>query len=853
MTAILRRSLFGLAVLLAVGGCKGNQRTELVVEVGSNLAVPGELDKIDLAVTANGQTQHTPYSLVSDYALPLYVGIVEATAGAGSIEIVATGYLSGSPIVNETAVLNFVEGQSMLLKLFLAAECRDNPCTDPRKTCTTGGTCVDVARTPSDLTPYKPGAAGSAGGNSGSGGLSSGGGNSGSGGGSTSSGLGGSDAGVPDAPDAQPDVPIGGTAGAGGIGGAGGANGGTGGVPRPGGATSSGGATNLPDAGADLSTGTPDATTASGQTVALFHFDGTQGSTNLVDSSGWAHTATIFGNPIITTSQSKFGGASLYVNGVGSDHKNYVLADSIAKEFTFSGDFTIDFWLYVVSYTNSWGSFVAVGNSLPTALDWAGSCSGSATQLVVTASWESSGSNWCCLGATPCAGPPLNSWHHVAITRSGSKTREFVDGQAFPSAWDESIMTPIAGGSYLVISGAPCETPGAGDNGDFNGYIDELRVVNGVAVWTSNFTPPTAPYTATNAFPVDAAAPDLLPATPDSSGAGGSGGAASGGVTSGGGSTTTGGTTASAGASGGGTLSGGTPPSCNGLGATCGPSGNDDCCTSLLVPGGTFYRSYDGVDFTDKSYPATVNDFYLDKYEITVGRFRQFVNAGMGTQLSPPAAGAGANPAIMGSGWDSTWNTNLSLNTASLEAAISCGAPGGTAFQTWTNTAGRNESMPVNCVDWYTAFAFCAWDGGRLATEAEWNYAAAGGSEQRYYPWSSPPTSTTIDDSYAVYNCDGSCIPLNVGSKSPKGDGKWGQTDLAGNVWEWTLDWYASPYLMPCTNCADITEASASNRVVRGGDFNGPALNLRSANRLINYVQSDSYDFIGARCARTSQ
>jgi len=519
MTAILRRSLLGLAVLLAVGSCKGNQRTELVVEVGSNLVVPGELDKIDLAVTANGQTQHTPYSLVSDYTLPLYVGIVEATAGAGSIEIVATGYLSGSPIVNETAVLSFVEGQSMLLKLFLAAECRDNPCTDPTKTCTTGGTCVDVARTPSDLTPYKPGAAGSAGGNSGSGGLSSGGGNSGGGGGgSTSSGLGGSggsDAGVPDASDAQPDVPIGGAGGVGGIGGAGGANGGTGGVPRPGGATSSGGATNLPDAGTDLSTGTPDATTASGQTVALFHFDGTQGSTNLVDSSGWAHTATIFGNPIITTSQSKFGGASLYVNGVGSDHKNYVLADSIAKEFTFSGDFTIDFWLYVVSYTNSWGSFVAVGNSLPTALDWAGTCSGSATQLVVTASWESSGSNWCCLGATPCAGPPLNSWHHVAITRSGSKTREFVDGQAFPSAWDESIMTPIAGGSYLVISGAPCETPGAGDNGDMNGYIDELRVVNGVAVWTSNFTPPTAPYTATNVFPVDAGAPDLPTGTPD--------------------------------------------------------------------------------------------------------------------------------------------------------------------------------------------------------------------------------------------------------------------------------------------------------------------------------------------------
>src|SRR5689334_21712444 len=97
----------------------------------------------------------------------------------------------------------------------------------------------------------------------------------------------------------------------------------------------------------------------------------------------------------------------------------------------------------------------------------------------------------------------------------------------------------------------------------------------------------------------------------------------------------------------------GTAPSCAGLPATCGPSGNEDCCESLLVPGGTFARSYDGVDYLDRSYPATVSDFYLDKYEITVGRFRAFVNAGMGTQASPPADGAGAHPKIPGSGWSS--------------------------------------------------------------------------------------------------------------------------------------------------------------------------------------------------------
>jgi formylglycine-generating enzyme required for sulfatase activity len=275
----------------------------------------------------------------------------------------------------------------------------------------------------------------------------------------------------------------------------------------------------------------------------------------------------------------------------------------------------------------------------------------------------------------------------------------------------------------------------------------------------------------------------------------------------------------------------------------------------LLVPGGAFYRSYDGVDFTDKSYPATVDSFYLDKYEITVGRFRQFVNQGMGTQTSPPSAGAGEG--IPGSGWDSTWKTSLAANTASLTTfAMKCYS----TYQTWTDTAGSNESKPVNCLDWYTAFAFCAWDGGRLPTEAEWNYAASGGNEQRYYPWSSPPTSTTIDDSYAVY-CGGSCNSTqNVGSKSPKGDGKWGQTDLAGNVREWTLDWQDS-YQMPCNNCADITDASASYRVVRGGDFRSygasdlrsyGASDLRSASRVYGFTPWDADFGIGARCARTN-
>ena len=274
-------------------------------------------------------------------------------------------------------------------------------------------------------------------------------------------------------------------------------------------------------------------------------------------------------------------------------------------------------------------------------------------------------------------------------------------------------------------------------------------------------------------------------------------------------------------------------PSCVSLAAICGPNGSQSCCTSLPVTGGTFNRS------NDVAYPATVADFYLDKYEITVGRFRQFVNASMGTQAKPPAAGAGAHPLIAGSGWDTAWNVNLPADTNALKAAVQCDL----VFQTWTDTAaGGNENRPQNCLDWYMASAFCAWDGGRLATEAEWNYAAAGGSEQRVYPWGS-----SLDVSKASYDCsaDVSCL-IPVGS-DPAGNGKWGQADLAGNVQEWTLDWYQIPYPTPCSNCAALT--ADSSRGQRGGDFDFDENFLQSASRAGNDPTLSNPHF-GARCAR---
>jgi formylglycine-generating enzyme required for sulfatase activity len=273
-----------------------------------------------------------------------------------------------------------------------------------------------------------------------------------------------------------------------------------------------------------------------------------------------------------------------------------------------------------------------------------------------------------------------------------------------------------------------------------------------------------------------------------------------------------------------------------------------------MVLGGMFYRSYDGIGYADKSYPATVSNFMLDKYEVTVGRFRAFVNAGLGTQASPPAPGAGAHPNLAGSGWDSTWGTSLVTNTATLTSGLKCNA----TYQTWTDAAGANENKPINCVSWYEAMAFCIWDGGYLPTDAERNYAASGGNEQRVYPWSNPANSATIDCTYANYKIDNPagmyCVngttgaANRVGSESPKGDGKWGHSDLAGNVIEWTLDWNAT-YSMECSDCANLTPSST--RVLRDGTFTDADVSfLHAASRTSGNPSARIYSR-GLRCART--
>ena len=144
---------------------------------------------------------------------------------------------------------------------------------------------------------------------------------------------------------------------------------------------------------------------------------------------------------------------------------------------------------------------------------------------------------------------------------------------------------------------------------------------------------------------------------------------------------------------------------------------------------------------------------------------------------------------------------------------------------------------PINCVDWYQASAYCAWShvGGRLPSEAEWEYAARSGGKNQSFPTGNTPDGNLGGGSGTWAVCS-----------NPTGNSVQGACDLAGNVAEWCADWFAVYTAGSQVN--PTGPGSGQARTVRGGSW---------ANKIGSVVARDSWSpttrlgAIGFRCART--
>ena len=296
------------------------------------------------------------------------------------------------------------------------------------------------------------------------------------------------------------------------------------------------------------------------------------------------------------------------------------------------------------------------------------------------------------------------------------------------------------------------------------------------------------------------------------------------------------------------------PPSCRG--STPSLCQGRDCCASPLVEGGSFLMGGDPKDAAygcvfdaSKSHLGTVPSFRLDMFEVTVARFRKFIAAGASAWT--PSPGAGAHPGLPDTGWQTQWDSQIPTSKEIWDQQL------GANLGTWTPTAGTRENLPINVVSWFEAFAFCVWDGGRLPSELEWEYAAAGGAENRPYPWGFERPNETR----ASFACNGDCSGtpdtvriLDVGSKW-LGKARWGQQDLAGNMGEWVVDWYDyrtfSHMGQPCNDCVDMGLLSPpGSRVSRGGYPSASSTEICSTWRNGSLGNYNGPLYGGLRCAR---
>ena len=293
------------------------------------------------------------------------------------------------------------------------------------------------------------------------------------------------------------------------------------------------------------------------------------------------------------------------------------------------------------------------------------------------------------------------------------------------------------------------------------------------------------------------------------------------------------------------------------------------CCQTLYVPGGTFGMGRGSTDactpemascyeIEQPEHQATVPPFFLDTFEVTIARFRKFAEA----YQAAPQEGDGAIAYAPGSGWTKDFDALLPDAQAARETMLS--------RVSWTGSD-NPDTQSVVMVSWAEAFAFCVWDGGRLPTEAEWEFAAVGGDENRLFPWGDdftklnekiticdfPQAACNPEDYVCSLSTDFNALPARekqVGAK-PDGAGRWGHQNLVDGWSEWVYDSDSDYKAGACVDegCISIPKTTDEGRMRRGASIVAGNLGIYRGTYRFYSEQSGGSTVWGTsafRCAR---
>lgn len=266
--------------------------------------------------------------------------------------------------------------------------------------------------------------------------------------------------------------------------------------------------------------------------------------------------------------------------------------------------------------------------------------------------------------------------------------------------------------------------------------------------------------------------------------------------------------------------------------------GTDAVPTGMVhIPGGTTdVGSTTGRPHEQPVFQATVDPFYLDRHPVTVAQFRAFVEEVGYVTEAERFGNAGV--------FDQSARAWVLVDSASWRRPLGPGA------------SPAPDDHPVTQVSWNDAVAYCAHVGKRLPSEVEWEHAARGASNQRRpYAWGTElvqagqPRANTWTGTFPVRNteADGYRYTSPVGAF---GETDLGLTDMGGNVWEWTADWYRSY----ADRDRPFVPTATSEKVQRGGSFmchpsycHGYRVSARS-----HSTPETSLFHVGFRCAKTT-